>query len=149
MDDKFLEKYRIDIMNYVKINEFPQEETEDTKLWIKAIALVRKHNSTYAYANLVRNPDMSYSVEHINGSMSPIASYEKIYPYLLLDVKYIKGFRGNGYEPRVEYLKSLSLPYLNNVDLTKMTLADLNKEIVGAAVYLQLNDLKKNKYDKQ
>lgn len=137
---KYLDDLKQNILNKALIDEFPGKETEETKLWVRAIALVRKCDGNYGYAILVRNHTMSYSYQYVNGSTSPVLLVDEIYPYELLNKKYIKGFKGNATAPRVDYLRSLNLPYAEDVKWEEMSFAQLNKEIVGAAVYLQLNN---------
>ena len=138
----YLEKLKKDMLDTVHLTELPDEVNEETKLWVRAIALIRKQSGDYGYAVLERYPDITYRYLMVNGATSPIKSTEKIYPYLLLDKKYIKGFKGNGLEQRVAYLKSMHLPYERDRKWDEMNLTELNKEIVGAAIYLQLQDLK-------
>jgi hypothetical protein len=63
-----------------------------------------------------------------------------VYPYVKIDKANIKKFADkNDRESRIKYLLSLHLPY--QIDFENASVADLNKEIVKAAVFQQLNAL--------
>lgn len=130
-----------EILEFAHLTELPNEVTEETKLWVRAIGYVRKQNGEHGWVVMQREHDMTVRPIKTVGSMSPVAVVEKYYPYILLDKKYIKGFRTDASKPRIEYLQSLKLPYFSEKDFENMTLAQLNKEIVGAAIYLQIKDL--------
>ena len=128
-----------DALHFAHLAEMPDKMGPNSKkIWIEAVAKIKKADGNIGYGIVKRNADMSYRVTYINGSTASIVDLLEIYPYINLDSKYIKKFtKKDDMASRIQYLRSLNLPYV--IDFETATIDDLNKEIVKAAVYQQLN----------
>lgn len=135
-----------DVLNAAHLAQMPKKANSEKVIWLEAIAKLRLADNNMAYGILRRNPDLTHRVLYVNGSISMIANVEELYPYITLDKERVKKFTAaQKEEARIDYLRSLELPYLAGVSLEDMTLDNLNKEVVKAAVYEQLNDLNTRK----
>lgn len=119
------------------------EPADQKTVWIEGIAKIRLADGSIGYGIVKRNAeDFSARVCYINGNIASIREIEEVYPYIKLQKDYIKKFSPNaGTKPRIEYLESLHIPYLEGIDLKQMDIDQLNKEVVKAAVYQQMKDL--------
>lgn len=133
-------KLLADAMTIARISKLPPKADPDDYTWIEAIAKIKLIDSSYAYGIVKRNPDLTYTVTYKNGATLSILCVEEVYPYEKLDKSMVKKFTNkDDAEGRVKYLMSLNLPY--QIDFNNATVADLNKEIVKAALYKQVNNL--------
>lgn len=131
-----------DALNFAHLTTLPKKADPQKSLWIEAIAKIRLANNSVAYGVVKRNADLSYRVLYINGSTASIVDIEEVYPYIMLEKQYIKKFTEKaGEKERIAYLESLNLPYVAEGFFDGMTIDDLNKEVVKAAVYQQLKSL--------
>lgn len=127
-----------DAMNTAHLAKLPPKMDPAEIIWMEGIAKIKLIDSSYGFGIVKRNPDLSYTVTYINGATSPIMYVEEVYPYIKIDKENIKKFADKeDRDGRINYLKSLHLPYA--IDFENSTIADLNKEIVKAAVFQQLN----------
>lgn len=129
-----------DVLNQAHLTELPDVWDKKT-VWIEGIAKIRLANNSIGYGIVKRyDLDAEPVVSYINGDTFAIVEIEDVYPYAMLQKEYIKKFTAKEKEAaRIKFLKSLNLPYLDGVDLESMTIEKLNKEVVRAGVYLQLN----------
>lgn len=141
--DKIEERLLQDALREAHLTQLPKEATKNT-VWLEGIAKIRKANNSVAYGIVRRNPDLTHRVTYVNGDIFSITEVEEVYPYVTLDKSYVKTFDKKDKEAaRINYLKSLNLPSVSPVNYDEMTLEDLNKEVVKAAVYMQLKDMEK------
>lgn len=134
------QKLIADVLRNAQIAEMPQKTNPDSFLWIEAVAKIKKADGNIGYGIVKRNSDLSYRVTYINGSTATVADLLEVYPYVNLDKTRIKKFKDkDDVQGRIKYLKSLNLPYAGDWNFDEMTIDDLNREIVKAALYLQLN----------
>ena len=132
-----------DVLKFAHLAEMPKTATKNT-IWLEGIAKIRKANNSVAYGIVRRNPDLTHRVTYVNGDIFSITEVEEVYPYVTLDKSYVKTFDKKDKEAaRINYLKSLNLPSAAPVNYDEMTLEELNKEVVKAAVYMQLKDMEK------
>lgn len=133
-----------DVLQKAHLTELPKK-SNNKSVWIEAIAKIRLGNASIAYGIIKKNPDMSYRVTYLNGDVSPIVEIEEVYPYITINKDYIKKFgKKEDEKERIEYLKSLKLPYANAVGyFDNMTIDELNKEVVKAAMWRQMQDMSK------
>lgn len=119
------------------------EPADQKTVWIEGIAKIRLADGSVGYGIVKRNTDLTHRVCYINGNISAISEVEEFYPYITLNKDYIKKFgKKDGEKERIEYLKSLKLPYANiGGYFDDMTLDELNREVVKAAVYQQMKDM--------
>lgn len=140
--DTYEQKLISDALNFAHLTTLPKKADPQKSLWIEAIAKIRLANNSVAYGVVKRNADLSYRVTYVNGSTASIVEIEEVYPYIMLEKQYIKKFTEKaGEKERIAYLESLNLPYVAEGYFDSMSIDDLNKEVVKAAVYQQLKSL--------
>lgn len=132
------ERLIADVLNKAHLVEMPKPA--DTKtVWLEGIAKIRLANNSIGYG-IVKMVELDADpvVTYINGDTFAITEIEEVYPYEVLQKEYIKKFTSKEKEPaRINYLKSLHLPYAEEDTFDNMTIDELNKEVVRAAFYLQ------------
>lgn len=142
--DKFEQNLISDVLEFAQLTSLPKRVDPKKSLWIEAIAKFRLANNSVGYGVVKRNIDLSYRVLYVNGSTAAIVDIEEAYPYIMLEKQYIKKFTEKaGEKERITYLESLNLPYVAEGYFDGMSIDDLNKEVVKAAVYQQLKSLEK------
>lgn len=142
--EKYEQNLISDVLEFAQLTSLPKRVDPKKSLWIEAIAKFRLANNSIGYGVVKRNIDLTYRVLYINGSTAAIVDIEEAYPYIMLEKQYIKKFTEKaGEKERVAYLESLNLPYVAEGYFDGMSIDDLNKEVVKAAVYQQLKLLEK------
>lgn len=133
-----------DALRMAHLTELPKK-ADKKSVWIEGVAKITLSDGSTAYGIVKRNNDLSHRVVYVNGNTAAISKVEEVYPYITLNSDYIKKFGKNeGEEARINYLKSLRLPWAFAEDyFDNMTLDELNKEVVKAAVYMQQRDMEK------
>lgn len=133
-----------DALRMANLTELPKKADKKT-VWIEGVAKITLSDGSTAYGIVKRNPDLTTRVCYVNGNTAAIANVEEVYPYITINSDYIKKFGKNeGEEARIAYLKSLHLPWAFAADyFDNMTLDELNKEVIKAAVYQQQRDMEK------
>lgn len=132
------ESLRVDVLQVAHLSKFPAKMSKKTALWVEAIAKIRKKDGTYGYGILKHNEKLESYPMYINGTVAAIDTVEEIYPYLVLDKGYIQTFDNDEVQPRIEYLKSLNLPYAKDGEFDNMDAEQLNEQVVKAAMYQQI-----------
>lgn len=131
-----------DVLRKAHLTELPKK-ANNKSVWIEGIAKIRLANNSIAYGIVKRNFDLTNRFVYVNGDISAINKIEEVYPYITLNGEYIKKFGKNeGEEARIKYLRSLNLP-CTSPDICEMTLEELNKEVVKAALYQQQKDMER------
>ena len=131
-----------DALRMAHLTELPKKADKKT-VWIEGVAKITLSDGSTAYGIVKRNPDLTTRVCYVNGNTAAISKVEEVYPYITINSDYIKKFGKNeGEEARIKYLRSLNLP-CTSPDICEMTLEELNKEVVKAAVYMQQRDMSK------
>jgi hypothetical protein len=131
-----------DVLRMAHLTELPKK-ADKKSVWIEGVAKITLADGSTAYGIVKRNPDLTTRVVYVNGNTAAISKVEEVYPYITLNSDYIKKFGKNeGEEARIKYLRSLNLP-CTSPDICEMTLDELNKEVVKAALYQQLKDMEK------
>ena len=142
--DKYEQNLISDVLEFAQLTSMPKRVDPKKSLWIEAIAKFRLANNSVGYGVVKRNIGLSYRVLYVNGSTAAIVDIEEAYPYIMLEKQYIKKFTEKaGEKERISYLESLNLPYVAEGYFDGMSIDDLNKEVVKAAVYQQLKSLEK------
>lgn len=133
-----------DVLRMAHLTELPKK-ADKKSVWIEGVAKITLADGSTAYGIVKRNPDLTHRVAYVNGNTAAIVKVEEVYPYITLNSDYIKKFGKNeGEEARINYLKSLHLPWAfaeNYFD--NLTLDELNKEVVKAALYQQQKDMER------
>lgn len=128
-----------DALRIAQLAKLPTKTSPEDLTWIEGVAKIRLSDASIGYGIVRRNPNLSVSYKYVNGNTAAIAAIEEVYPYESIDKRRIKKFgKDDDAEGRVKYLKSLNLPY--EINFESMTIADLNKEVVKAALFMQLNN---------
>lgn len=138
------ERLIADVLNKAHLVEMPKPVDKKT-VWLEGIAKIRLANNSIGYG-IVKMVELDADpvVTYINGDTFAITEIEDVYPYVVLQKEYIKKFTAKEKEPaRINYLKSLHLPYAEENTFDNMTIDELNKEVVRAAFYLQLKEMEK------
>ena len=131
-----------DALQKAYLTELPKLADNKT-VWIEGIAKIKLSDGSIGYGIVKRNEDLTTRVCYINGNIAAISEIEEIYPYVTLQKEYIKKFTAKEKEEsRIKFLRSLNLP-CTSLNLEEMTLDELNKEVVKAAIYQQMKDLEK------
>ena len=133
-----------DALRMAHLTELPKK-ADKKSVWIEGVAKIRLADGSVGYGIVKRNPDLTHRVAYINGNTAAISNVEEVYPYITLNSDYIKKFgKNDGEQARINYLKSLRLPWAFAADyFDNMTLDELNKEVVKAALYKQQMDMSK------
>lgn len=133
-----------DALKMAHLTELPKK-ADKKSVWIEGIAKILLSDGSTAYGIVKRNNDLTHRVVYVNGNTASIVKVEEVYPYITLNSDYIKKFgKNDGEEARINYLKSLHLPWAFSADhFDNMTLEELNKEVVKAALYMQQRDMSK------
>lgn len=140
--DLYEQKLISDVLNMAHLTTMPKKADANKAVWIEAIAKIRLADNSIGYGIVKRNPDLTHRVAYINGSTAAIFNIEEVFPYIILDKDHIKKFGPNaGEKARIAYLQSLNLPYATEGCFDNMSIDDLNKEVVKAAVYQQIKSL--------
>lgn len=127
-----------DALRVAQLTKLPAKTSPEDLTWIEGVAKIRLSDASIGYGIVRRNPNLSVSYKYVNGNTAAIAAIEEVYPYESIDKRRIKKFgKDDDGESRVAYLKSLNLPY--EINFENATIADLNKEVVKAALFMQLN----------
>lgn len=129
-----------DALKMAHLTELPKK-ADKKSVWIEGMAKITLADGSTAYGIVKRNSDLTHRVVYVNGNTAAIVKVEEVYPYITLNNDYIKKFgKNDGEEARIKYLRSLNLP-CTHLDLSEMTLKELNKEVVKAAVYQQMREM--------
>ena len=133
-----------DALRMAHLTELPKK-VDKKSVWIEGVAKITLSDGSTAYGIVKRNSDLTHRVVYINGNTASISKVEEVYPYITLNSGYIKKFGKNeGEEARTNYLKSLHLPWAFAEDyFDNMTLDELNREVVKAALYQQQKDMER------
>ena len=129
-----------DVLEFTHLAKLPKKVDPESFIWIEGIAKIRLVDNSFGYGVVKRNPDLTYRISYINGATSPILHVEEVYPTIVIDKSHIKKFHNKeDRDGRIAYLQGLHLPY--EIDFESADIDTLNKEIVKAAIFQQLNAL--------
>ena len=131
-----------DVLQKAFLTKLPKAAGRKT-VWIEGIAKIRLDDGSIGYGIVKRNEDLTTRICYINGHISAIREIEEVYPYITLRKEYVKKFSNDDPKTRIEYLKSLELPWALPMNIDEMTVDELNKEAVKAAIWQQMQDMSK------
>lgn len=137
MNKNTLEQSLIDALAYCSVRELPPEDDKQN-VYIGAIALVTKRDGSKSYCVLQKDKNCNDKIIKDFGSISPIVSIEKIYPYLYLNSNFVPKFDSKKREERVKWLSIVN----PNENYEEMSMRDLNKAIINIAIQNQLKAIK-------
>ena len=117
------------------VRELPEEDKGEL-VWVKAIGLVAKRDTTHSYVSLVRGEDGEPRIVKDFGTISSIVGIESIHPYEYLSSRFMPKFKNDTRkDERVAWLSA----YEPSIDWGEMTIKELDKAVLNRAVRNQLN----------
>lgn len=129
-------KSLISALSQYSLRDLPQPD-DGQSVWVKALALVNKKDGTQSYVCVKKDPKTYGNVICMDfGTCSVIANFVEFYPFAFLKNGYMPIFKGQKKDDRVAYLQK----YNKDVDYSKYTLKELDKEIISLAIERQLKD---------
>lgn len=131
----------IDALSYCGLRELPKVDNNED-VWIRALAKVAKADGSFGYVLLEKDGNLNDKVKRDFGSTSIIRKIEEVYPFSYLKPSYMPKFKTQGKDERIKYLQR----YDANWDLSKMTVKELDKQVMILAVKKQLSNEKERKY---
>lgn len=123
------EKSMIDALAYCDLRDLPKADTKEY-IWLKALALVKKSDGTQSYVLLVKDLRGEPKVVKDFGSISVIRKIEEVYPFALLDAKFMPTFTTKTKEERITWLEKMN----PDGDYSEMNMKQLNKEVLNVAM---------------
>lgn len=127
----------IEALKHIGLRELPDVEQGD-RLWVKALALVKKADGSESYACVVKDKNMQNKCVADFGSISAIKEFVEYYPVSYLQQSYIPTFKTNGKEERIKHLCTF-FGYTND-ELKKKSVKELDKLVLKNAAKQQLNN---------
>ena len=122
---------------YCDLKSLPKKDSKDY-YWLKALGLVSKADGTKSYVLLRMDTDFTQRVIKDFGTISTIVSVDEVYPFYMLQEKWIPVFKTQKKEDRLEWLRRIG----DKADYSELTLKALEKIILGHAVQMAWNDIK-------
>lgn len=126
----------MDALSYCDLRHLPQEDTKEF-VWLKALALVSKSDGTKSYVLLVKDLRGEAKVVKDFGNISVIKTIETIYPFALLDERYMPTFTTKTKDERIEWLQRMGC----SEDLSSANMKELNKRVLNTAMQIALRNL--------
>lgn len=128
-----------DVLSVAHLTKLPKKVSPENLTWIEGVAKLKKDDGSIGYGIVKRTPNIGYTILYSNGNLSAVRCLEEVYPYTIVNKDFIKKFKpSEGESERISYLKSLNLPYITDTFFEGKNIDELNKEVVKAAVYLQI-----------
>lgn len=137
MIENILEKSLIDALSYCALRELPPEDKGED-IWISAVVLLTKRNGTKSYAVVQKDTKGENKILKDFGEVSPIVKIEKVYPYLYLNSNFVPTFDSKKKEDRIKWLQMV----YPKRDFSEMSIKELNREIINAAIQNQIKSIK-------
>ena len=124
----------ISVLSYCGLTDLPEVENKK-EIWIRAIAKILKSDGCeyYAYVEKDRNTLENKVVKDF-GSISSIVKVIEYYPYSYLSSHFLPQ-TGNNKNAKIDYLVKLD----KSKDYSKMSIKELNAEIIKTAIYMQID----------
>ena len=140
MEYKGEEKSLVSAIAYCSLRELPEKDNGED-IWVEALAKVKKADGTQNFVYVRKNKDGENVIAKDFGSISIIREIIEYYPFNYLKPKFIPTFKANKKEDRLYYLQKIN----KDKDFSKMTVKELDKEILKVAINNQLNHEKQQK----
>ena len=119
----------MDALSYADLRDLPKE-WDKKDVYILAIGLVSKTDGSFNYVALRKDENGKDSIVKDFGNIAAIRKIEKVYPYRFLESSFMPFFKTKNKEERIQWLTT----YGKNKDYSNMTLKELDKEILNAAM---------------
>lgn len=136
--ERIKEKSLIDCLAYCDLRDLPKEDTKEY-IWLKAIVLISKTDASQCYALAMKDENGNVKIVKDFGSVAAIHKIEKIYPFLLLDEKFMPTFETKTKDERITWLQRMG----EKDDLSQMNMKELNKKVLNVAMQNALRALNK------
>ena len=132
------EKSLIECLAYCDLRDLPKEDNKEY-VWIKAIALVAKSDGSSNYAYIIKDKNGKPKIKKDFGNIAAIKEIKDIYPFMLLDEKFVPEFKTNSKEERIEWLEKFGC----DEDLSSCKLKELNAKVLNLAMQHALASVNK------
>ena len=139
MKEKNLPKDLMEVLQYCKLSTLPKKDNGEY-VWLKAVARIRKRDGSRAFAILAKDEEGNPKVVKDFGSISPIASIDDVYPYLIMDSKMLPEFTTKTREERIKWLNRNGV----NNDMSLCTIKELEKKILLVCMAKAIKENSKN-----
>lgn len=126
---KIKEQSLIDVLAYCDLRDLPKEDSKEF-VWLKAIALVAKSDGSTNYAYLSKDLNGKPRVKKDFGNIAAIKEIKAVYPFMLLDEKFMPDFKTNSKDERIEWLEKSGC----TDDLSSLKLKELNEKVLNMAI---------------
>lgn len=126
---------------YCDLKSLPKKDSKDY-YWLKALGLVSKADGTKSYVLLRMDTDFTQRVIKDFGTISPIVSVDEVYPFYMLQEKWIPVFKTQKKEERLVWLTKVG----DTKDYSELTLKELDKMVISHAMRMVWDDLKNKGY---
>lgn len=136
-NNETLNKSLVAALAYCDLKALPDKDTKEF-YWLKAIGLVSKANGTKSYVLLRTGEDLKPRVIKDFGDISVIVSIDEVYPFVMLQEKWLPIFKTQKKDDRLEWLKRLG----DTRDYSELTLKALDRVVLSHAIEMAWNDLK-------
>ena len=123
------DKSLVDALAYVGLRDLPNEDNKEF-VWIKALALVSKSDGSKSYIYLVKDKDGKPKVKKDFGRISVIKEIVSVYPFMLLDEKFVPAFQTKTKAERIEWLQKFG----DESDLSECSFKELEKKVLNLAM---------------
>lgn len=131
--DKSEEKSLISAMAFCSLRELPQEDDKEN-IWVEALAKVQKSDTTISYVYVRKDKNGENKIAKDFGSSSIIRKVICYYPFNFLKASYLPTFKTQKKEDRIRFLQKV----YKDKDFSKMSLKELDKEVLKVAINNQL-----------
>lgn len=123
------EKSLIEALAYVGLRDLPKEDNKEF-VWIKALALVAKSDGSKSYIYLVKDKNGNPKVKKDFGNVAVIKDIVTIYPFMLLDEKFVPSFQTKTKAERIEWLQKFG----DESDLSECNFKELERKVLNLAM---------------
>ena len=138
MENKRMLESLSEALTFTKLRDLPKED-DGINVYIRAIAHVRKADSSENYAILFKNKNgEDYAIKDF-GRLSPIKQIVKVYPYDFLQMRFLDVCQTDTKEERLGYIEKWNKynKRTSSVDYTKMSVEELDDVLVNIAIERQ------------
>ena len=138
-------------LEYCFLTEIPEEENKKN-IWIRAIAEVQKKDGSFSYVYAEKDSETLKNTIKVDfGRMVQIHKVIKYHPFCYLDAIYMPVFKYNDAKDEAKAIKErvAFLDATSDKKHDKMSLKELNQEVLKRAIKKQLNVEKGADYAKR
>lgn len=128
------EESKMKALVYCGLRELPEVEDKE-HFWLRALALVTKLDGSQSYVYVEKDLNtLEPNIIKDFGTISMIHEVVEYYPYSYLKERYMPSFKTQKKDERIAYLTA----YDKGADFSKLTLKELDKEVMRRAAKKQM-----------